>query len=436
MNENSRNISSGQCCSVRSLWESWIFLKLRNGSPAARAYRRDRAPLRMRLLLLMPSLTGTGGTERMVDSLSRLLSSAGVEAFEASFDSPAVRRRFENSVPFYPLGPLSHMPLPFRAFEYFVAAWRVRALKQRLKIDATISNLWRSDLVSVLSGGFDRKIALCHINIVGNSTNRMMLRLRPLVAAVYRRFDRVIAVNEALSRELAALYTLAPGRVGFVDNFVSRPEAEPRPPGKGVKRFVWCGRMSPEKNVAGLLHAWRAFASAERGAQLVLLGDGPQRPELERLAGDLGLRAGAIDDPEAQLAFAGMVAEPAGYMASARALAVSSIAEGLPMVVLEALSLGLPVLAADCPAGGVRAALVGSGAFDPTRSEAEPTSSGALLPAPRADNPRSLELWRAAFAEALHNDGCWEQWRAGALARAELFSPTRALEKWLSILGA
>ena len=90
-----------------------------------------------------------------------------------------------------------------------MAARRLRALKQRLKIDATISNLWRSDLISVLSGGFDRKIALCHTNIVGNPTNRTMLRLRPLVGAVYRRCDRVVAVNEALSRELAALYALA-----------------------------------------------------------------------------------------------------------------------------------------------------------------------------------------------------------------------------------
>jgi glycosyltransferase involved in cell wall biosynthesis len=390
----------------------------------------------LRILLLMQSLTGTGGAERMVDGLSRLLFSAGVETFEASFDPPGRYRRYENSSPFYPLGPLPRLPLPFRAFEYLVAAQRVRALKQRLKIDTTISNLWRSDLISLLSGGDDRKVALCHINIVGNSTNRMMLRLRPLVAAVYRRFDRVIAVNEALSRELAALYTLAPGRVAFVDNFVQRPEAEPRFPKDGVKRFVWCGRMSPEKNVAGLLHAWRAFASAERGAQLVLLGDGPQRPELERLAADLGLRAGAIDDPEAQVAFAGMVAEPANYMASGRALAVSSIAEGLPMVVLEALSLGLPVLAADCPAGGVRAALAGAGAFDPARAEAEPTSSGALLPVPCADNPHSLELWRAAFAEALHDDRRWEVWRNGALARSEQFSPTRALEKWLAILHA
>jgi glycosyltransferase involved in cell wall biosynthesis len=390
----------------------------------------------MRVLLLMPSLSGTGGAERMVDGLSRLLSSADVEAFEASFDSPGARRRFENSTPFHPLGPLPRLPLPFRAFEYFVAVRRLRALKQRLKIDATISNLWGSDLISVLSGSFDRKIALCHINIVGNSTNRTMLRLRPLVAAVYRRCDHVVAVNEALSRELAALYALAPDRVGFVDNFVCRPEVEPRPARNGVKRFVWCGRMSPVKNVAGLLYAWRAFASAERGAQLVLLGDGPQRPELESLVADLALSAGELDDPEAQVVFTGMVAEPAGYMANARALALSSIDEGLPMVVLEALSLGVPVLAADCPAGGVRAALVGGGAFDPARSQAEPTSSGMLLPVPRADGQNSLALWRTAFADALHDDKRWEAWRDGALARAERFSPARALKKWLAILGA
>ena len=128
--------------------------------------------------------------------------------------------------------------------------------------------------------------------------------------------------------------------------------------------------------------------------------------------------------------------EPAGYMASARALALSSIDEGLPMVVLEALSLGLPVLAADCPAGGVRAALVGRGAFDPARAEAEPTSSGVLLPVPRADSQNSLALWRAAFADALHDDKRWQAWRDGALASAERFSPSRALERWLEILHA
>jgi glycosyltransferase involved in cell wall biosynthesis len=390
----------------------------------------------VRILLLMASLTGTGGAERMVDALSRLLASAGLEVFEASFDPPGARRRFENSAPFYPLGAGASLPPPLRPLEYLDAARRLRRLKRRLRIDVTISNLWRSDLVSVLSGGFDRKIALCHINIVGNPDNSMMLRLRPLVAAIYRRFNHVVAVSEPLSRELAALYALAPQRVGFIDNFVDTPAVVLQLPDDGVERFVWCGRMSPVKNVVGLLHAWRAFVAGEKDAQLVLIGDGPQRGELERLAADLGLRLAAIDDKEAQIVFVGMVDQPAGYMAGARALALSSISEGVGLVVLEALSLGLPVLAADCPSGGVRAAVAGPGAFDPDRAEAEPTSSGVLLPVPRADSPRSLELWRAAFAEALHNDKRSEAWRAGALARAEHFSPARAQEKWLEILSA
>jgi hypothetical protein len=59
-----------------------------------------------------------------------------------------------------------------------------------------------------------------------------------------------------------------------------------------------------------------------------------------------------------------------------------------------------------------------------------------LLPVPRADGQNSLALWRTAFADALHDDKRWEAWRDGALARAERFSPARALKKWLAILGA
>jgi glycosyltransferase involved in cell wall biosynthesis len=383
----------------------------------------------------MPSLTGVGGAERMVDGLSRLLSSAGVEVFEASFDPKGSMRRFENGTVFHPLGAVPRLPVPLRPFEYFVAARRLRALKTQLHVDVTVSNLWRSDLVSVLSGGRDRKIALCHINIVGNPDNRIMLLFRPLVASVYRRFERVIAVSEPLSRELADLYGLTPGQVDHINNFVQQPEVVSRIPDDGGKRFVWCGRMSRVKNVAGLLHAWRMFVTSNSGTQLVLLGDGPERADLERLAAEVGLRIGAIDDPFAQVVFEGMVDQPAAYMAGARALALSSISEGVGMVVLEALSLGVPVLAADCPPGGVRAALAGAGAFDAVRVEAEPTSSGVLLPVPRVENPHGLELWRDAFSEALHNERRWEAWRVGALARAKMFSPERAREKWLDILG-
>ena len=197
-----------------------------------------------------------------------------------------------------------------------------------------------------------------------------MVSFRPLVAAIYRKFDRVIAVSEPLARELKALYRLPSRRITHIENFVERQEPTPRLPSDGVRRFVWCGRLVTEKNVEGLLHAWRDFVQQDpNGVQLVVLGDGALRDTLIALAGDLGLRVGrTVEDGEAQVVFTGRVSDPAAYMTGASALVLTSRAEGLPMALLEALSLGVPVLASDCESGGVRSALVGEGVCDPRRS--------------------------------------------------------------------
>ncbi len=390
---------------------------------------------RLRILLLIPSMAGAAGTERMVHSLSELLAQSGHDVHQASFDAPATRRHFRSNVPFHPLGPLPQWLLPLRPLIYAVSAFRLRRLKSSLGINVTISNLWRADLVSALSGGTDRKVALCHINVVGNPSNRLMMRLRPVVATVYRRLDRVIAVNEALAEELRGLYRLTPERSGFVENFVQPLPTRSALPADDMARFIWCGRFSPEKNVDGLLHAWARFARTRPAAQLVLVGDGPQRAEMRALAGSLGLCWGEdLHDTHAQVVATGQVPSPAAYMLGARALLLSSRAEGLPMVLLEALSLGVPVLAADCPAGGVRAALANRGRYDPDLPAPEPTAAGLLLPVPRAEVPGTLEVWADALAVACEHADLRARWEAGALDRARLFSRDTAQEKWAEVL--
>lgn len=390
-----------------------------------------------RVLLIIPSMAGVGGTERVVDSLSKLLGTGPERSvFQATFDAPTVSRHFDSETPFHPLGPIPRLPLPLRPAAYAIAAWRLNRLKKRLGIDVTISNLWGADLISALSGGRDRKIALCHINIVGNASNRLMVRLRPLVAAVYQRFDRVIAVSETLSKELKTLYLLPSQRIGHIDNFVDRPDAVASFPADGVQRFVWCGRFSPEKNVEGLLCAWAGFATGRQGVQLVLLGDGPLRGSLQQQATALGLRLGVTaDDTGAQLVFAGKVSNPASCMLGARALLLSSHAEGLPMVVLEALSLGVPVLASDCQAGGVRTALQGYGDCNPDRENAEFTPAGALLPVPLATMPATLTVWSEALTRASQDAGQCAQWQLGALERATHFCSAAARSRWLQAIN-
>ncbi len=372
----------------------------------------------------------------MVHSLSALLSNAGFDVIQATFDAPGSRQHFESSTPVHSLGPVPRLPLALRPLAYVLSAWRLRQLKQRLGTQITISNLWGADLISILSGGADRKLALCHTNVVGNSTNGLMLRFLPLVAAVYRRFDRLIAVSEPLADELSSLYQLAPGKSGYIDNFIDRPEAKPCLPNDGRVRFAWCGRFSSEKNLPGLLHAWAGVTRLRPSLQLVLMGDGPLSQEVKQLASDLGQTCGTdVADSQAQVVFVGRVQNPASYMLGARAMLLSSLAEGLPMVVLEALSLGTPVLASDCMAGGVRKALLGAGTCQPDRAEAELTPAGWLLPVPDPSLPQTLQCWQNAVVRAAEDDALVRYWRKGALARAENFGSEAAMQKWKAVLA-
>ncbi len=370
----------------------------------------------------------------MVLSLSALLSASDRDVFIATFDP--VAQGGVKGARIYSLGPIPRLPLALRPISYALAANRLRRLKKKLGVDLTISNLWGSDLISILSGGRDHKIALCHINVVGNATNRLMVSFRPLVAAIYRKFDRVIAVSEPLAHELTALYRLRSGQIACIENFVEKQEPVSRFPPDGIRRFIWCGRLVTEKNVEGLLHVWREFVQqGSKGVQLVVLGDGPLRDALIALAGDLGLSVGrTIEDTEAQVVFAGCVSDPAAYMLGASALVLTSRAEGLPMVLLEALSLGVPALASDCESGGIRSAMVGEGVCDPRRARAQYVQAGALLPVPDSADPRSLLAWREALGEACRDDGPSGLWREGALARASLFTEDVARSRWLEAI--
>jgi glycosyltransferase involved in cell wall biosynthesis len=78
-------------------------------------------------------------------------------------------------------------------------------------------------------------------------------------------------------------------------------------------------------------------------ARLIILGDGSERPALERLIEERGLQN--------FVRLPGFVVNPYAYMARAAVFVLSSIHEGLPNVLMEALACGTPVVSTDCPSG-------------------------------------------------------------------------------------
>lgn len=163
-----------------------------------------------------------------------------------------------------------------------------------------------------------------------------------------RFFPGVIAVSNALKEELiAARLTAAKIRVihngidgeRFGEGAAERAEtwrAKHGHPGGG-KIVTTVGRLHPQKGMHAFLEAARLILQEQPQTRFWVAGDGPLRCELEWTARRLGIEHATV--------FLGHQSDVAGIMAASDVIAVASVREGLPMVVLEALALGRPVVA-------------------------------------------------------------------------------------------
>jgi glycosyltransferase involved in cell wall biosynthesis len=151
-----------------------------------------------------------------------------------------------------------------------------------------------------------------------------------------RRADRVIVPSRYLARWVAG-WGVPAEKIVVIYNAVEPVDGvEPLPvPLKTPIKAVTVGRLIPLKRVDGLLEALKELPDLG----LVVVGDGPERPRLERRARELG-----VSD---RVYFAGQRSkkEALGLMAACDLFVLNSVHEGLPHVVLEAMALGLPVVA-------------------------------------------------------------------------------------------
>ncbi len=107
------------------------------------------------------------------------------------------------------------------------------------------------------------------------------------------------------------------------------------------KLFVWIavGRLMLPKDYPNMLQAFACLARERPAAVLLIVGDGPLRPEMEQLARSLGVAE--------RVRFLGIRQDVPGLLNAADAYVMSSAWEGMPMVLLEAQAVGLPAAATD-----------------------------------------------------------------------------------------
>ena len=174
---------------------------------------------------------------------------------------------------------------------------------------------------------------------------------RNSMGKLYPFADAVIVNARQVAEDMADFTGLPRDRIQVVPT-PAVPEAlfpqqrpVPDPPWFGPDEppvILGVGELCTRKDFATLIRAF-ARVRAVHSCRLVILGEGAQRARLRALAQELGV-ASAVDLP-------GFQPNPYDYMAHSALFALTSRWEGNPFVLPEALAVGTPVLATDCPSG-------------------------------------------------------------------------------------
>ncbi len=295
------------------------------------------------------SFSGTGGVERMVASLAR-----GFVALGQRVDLVLVRAEGPHLARVPPEVNRVHLGVRHSLLALPALA---RYLRQR-RPAAVLAAKDRAGRVAVLAralAGTDTRIVLrlgtnLSTAMAGRSPLERALRYWP-IRLLYPKLDRIAAVSRGVAEDTARIACIRPEVISVIRNPVITPElltqaALPCPhpwfqPGLPPV-ILGVGRLQQQKDFPTLVRAF-ALVRKERPCRLVILGDGGGRAVLLNLIEGLGL-ASDVDLP-------GFQTNPYPFLARAALFALSSAWEGSPNALTEAMALGVPVVATDCPSG-------------------------------------------------------------------------------------
>ena len=282
------------------------------------------------------------------EALSRVLPWLDVRCFRDIYHSFALRRLF--------------YAFPFLRRPIMALNWRraSRVLGQG-RYDVALSYLegHSAQLHQGLLPCARRHVSWVHTDFGKNHWSGRYFISEAAEKAFYRAMDTTVFVSEGTKNSFLGFLPLR-GDVRVVHNYFDREALLQKAQDSlslAPKRctLVAVGRLVEAKRFDRLLRVLARMKEEGVPCDLWLLGDGKKRPELERLARSLGLRE--------QVQFLGYQLNPYPYMKAAHFLISTSDTEGYPMVLGEALCLGLPVVAT--AEGGVPELLEGAGILVP-----------------------------------------------------------------------
>jgi glycosyltransferase involved in cell wall biosynthesis len=235
-------------------------------------------------------------------------------------------------------------------------AWQLLTLPRSALAHVHVAHAFTAEMVWLTSAVRGRRYVVhFHLDVdASGPLGRFLPRYkRTVLGRVLRAADAVIALSAEQAAFLTAEYRVRPDRIAVIPNgvapeyFVTRDEDSQLP--ARPLRLLFVGRLSGQKNVPRLLDA---LALVQAPVEVVLVGDGDQRDQVIEHLATTGLTNVRLVGPQRG-------DDLLAWYRWADAFVLPSDKEGMPLVLLEAMAAGLPIVATDVL--GTRALVEGVG---------------------------------------------------------------------------
>jgi glycosyltransferase involved in cell wall biosynthesis len=235
-------------------------------------------------------------------------------------------------------------------------AWRLSRVIRREEPEVILSFMWYTNAVVLLARSLARHrcgvVVSERYGLLSSQEGRVEEALRRTVIRwLYPRADQVIVNALEMGSQLADHCQISTRRISAIHNPVDIARvlslaAEPAEHpwfGQAEPVIVGAGRLTAQKGFEYLVRAVARVNEQGTPCRLMILGQGPEEKSLRAMAHDVGIPG--------RVSFAGFQENPYAFFAKASTFVLSSLYEGFPNALLEAMTLGLPCVATRCPTG-------------------------------------------------------------------------------------
>jgi glycosyltransferase involved in cell wall biosynthesis len=352
----------------------------------------------------------------------------------------------------------NHVPATAAFIKYLflpVYAYRLYRLIRREGDVQVISFMERSNYTNILLKLFKKHEAVISVRVhpgfftgikkINRLLNILLLHFSDKITS--NSADTINWFKKRAGRKNSAKLFLTPNGYNLSD--VRLKAAEPLPaavvPVFNSPVLISMGRLCEQKGQLFLINSFIKLRPTVPALKLVFLGAGPLLEPLINHCNANQLTAVAVDAgsssvPEADVYFLGLKQNPFKYIAKSSLFALTSVNEGLPGALIEAMICSVPVISANCPSGPREIICPGMPEDEPVTSPVV-TNNGILMPTflqkdftDETGRTAKEQIWASEIARLFTSNGILGHVKSGNADRVQEYDEVNVLNAWNRVL--